>query len=206
MKFLFDFFPILLFFGVYALGEHYPQTANALAVEYLVGLVAGATIKATLAPVLLATAVAIAATIVQISYMLMRRKKIDALLWVSFAIISVMGGLTIYFQNDTFIKWKPTLVYWCFASAFLGTQIFSKKNLIRTMMEKQIPLPDHVWPQLNLAWTVFFALMGVLNLYVAFSFSLSTWVTFKAFGATGLMFVFIIGQTLFLSKYMKEPE
>ena len=81
-----------------------------------------------------------------------------------------------------------------------------KKNLIRVMMEKQVTLPEAIWPRLNLAWIVFFAVMGVLNLYIAFNYSLDTWVNFKMFGSMGLMFAFIIGQSLFLSKYMKDAE
>ncbi|MEO8408364.1 MAG: septation protein A, partial [Oxalobacteraceae bacterium] len=114
------------------------------------------------------------------------------------------GGATIYFHNENFIKWKPTVLYWCFGAALFGGQIFMRKNLIRSMMEQQIKLPDTIWQRLNLAWSIFFLAMGFLNLYVAFNFPTATWVNFKLFGGMGLMFAFIIAQSLFLSKYMKD--
>lgn len=206
MKFLFDLFPVILFFGVFKWAEGHAESAQGLVSHYLSGIMSGGTVAVTQAPILLATAVAILASLAQIGWLLARKKKVDAMLWVSLAIIVVFGGATIYFRDDTFIKWKPTILYWCFALALLVSQLALKKNLIRSMMEKQITLPDPVWNKLNLAWTAFFAAMGVLNLYVAFNFPLDTWVNFKMFGGMGLMFAFVIAQSLFLSKHMKDTE
>jgi len=204
MKFLFDLFPVILFFGVFKWGESHPDTALSLSNQVLSGVISGGTVHGSLAPVLLATAIAIVSTALQIGYLLIRRKKVDGMLWLSLVIISVFGGATIYFQNDTFVKWKPTILYWCFAVSLLVSDLAFKKNLVRSMMEKQMALPEPLWPRLNLAWVAFFAVMGVVNLYVAFNFSFSTWASFKLFGATSLMFVFIIAQTFYLSKYIKE--
>ena len=206
MKFLFDLLPVILFFAVFKWGEGHADAAQSLAGQYLSGFVSGGVVTAAQAPILLATAVAIAVTIGQISYLLARRKKVDAMLWVSLAIISVFGGATIYFHNETFIKWKPTVLYWCIGTAFLVSQTIFKKNLVRAMMEKQITLPDAVWHRLSLAYVTFFLAMGVLNLYVAFNFSTAAWVNFKLFGGMGLMIVFVIAQSIFLSKYMQESE
>jgi intracellular septation protein len=206
MKFLFDLFPVILFFFMFKWGEGHADAAQALASQYLSGFVSGGVVTAAQAPILLATAVVIVATLAQIVYLLIRRKKIDAMLWISLAIIGVFGGATIYFHNETFIKWKPTVLYWCFAVILLASQALLRKNLIKTMMSKQITLPDPVWDRLNLAWSGFFAVLGVLNLYVAFNFPTATWVNFKLFGFTGLMVAFVICQTLFLSKYIKEAE
>ena len=206
MKFLFDLFPVILFFIVFKWGEGNAEAAQSFGQQFLSGLVSGGQVTLTQAPILLATAIAIIATIVQIGYLLSRRRKVDGTLWLSFAIIVFFGGATIYFHNETFIKWKPTVLYWCFAAALLFSQIFLKKNLIRTMMEKQMSLPDGIWRRVNLSWVAFFMSMGLLNLYVAFNFSTATWVNFKLFGGMGLMFVFIIAQSLILSKYMKEPQ
>lgn len=206
MKFLFDLFPVILFFFMFKWGEGHADAAQALASQYLSGFVSGGVVTAAQAPILLATAVVIVATLAQIVYLLIRRKKIDAMLWISLAIIGVFGGATIYFHNETFIKWKPTVLYWCFAVILLASQTLLRKNLIKTMMSKQITLPDPVWDRLNLAWSGFFAVLGVLNLYVAFNFPTATWVNFKLFGFTGLMVAFVICQTLFLSKYIKEAE
>jgi intracellular septation protein len=206
MKFLFDLFPILLFFGIFKWGQGSPEAAQAMANDYLGAFVVGGTVTAGQAPILLATAVAIIASFGQIGYLLARRRKVEPMMWISVAIIVVFGGATIYFNNETFIKWKPTVLYWSFAGTLLLALAAYKKNLIRSAMGKQITLPDAVWDRLNLAWIGFFIAMGVINIYVAFTFSTETWVAFKTFGLMGLMFFFIIGQSLYLSKYIKDPE
>ena len=206
MKFLMDMFPVILFFGVFKWGEGHADSAQALVGQYLSGLVSGGSVGPEQAPILLATAVAIIATMAQIGYLLLRGRKVDGMLWVSLAIIVVFGGATIYFHNEAFIKWKPTVLYWVFAVVLVGAQVLMGKNLIRLMMKAQIDLPDPIWNRVNMAWAAFFAAMGVVNLYVAFNFSTSTWVNFKLFGFTGMMIVFVIAQTMFLSKYIKDPS
>jgi intracellular septation protein len=209
MKFLFDLFPVILFFAMFKWGDAHADAAHDLVNHYLSGFVAGGAVTAAQAPVLLATAIAILATIAQIGFLLIRRKKVDTMLWVSLAVIVFFGGLTIYFNDERFIKLKPTVLYWCFAAALLLSQLFLKKNVIRTMMEEQITLPDHVWQRLNLAWIVFFTAMGAINLFVAFVLfqnNLAAWVNFKLFGGMGLMFVFVVCQSVFLSKYLEEPK
>ncbi len=204
MKFLFDLFPLILFFAVFRLSDGNVEAAQLFGQTYLSGFVSDGTVSTAQAPILLATAVAILATIGQIGYLIARGKKVDTMLWVSFAIIALFGGATIYFHNETFIMWKPTVLYWCFGAVLLFSQIMLRKNLIRIMMQEQVSMPDLVWHRLNLAWVAFFLTMGLLNLYVAFTFSLATWVNFKLFGGMGLMFAFIIGQSFVLSKYMKD--
>ncbi|WP_293776138.1 septation protein A [uncultured Oxalicibacterium sp.] len=204
MKFLFDLFPVILFFGVFKWGEGNAETAQALGQQYLSSLVSDGMVTATQAPILLATAVAILATIGQIGYLLARRRKVDTMLWVSLVIIAVFGGATIYFHNETFIKWKPTVLYWAFAAILLFSQMFFNKNIVRAMLEKQMALPEGIWRRVNLAWVAFFLTMGLLNIYVAYTFSTNVWVNFKMFGGMGLMFVFIVAQSLMLSKYIKE--
>jgi len=206
MKFLFDLFPVILFFAVFKWGEGNADAAQAFGQQYLSALVSDGSVTAAQAPILLATAIAIIATLLQIGYLLVRGKKVDTTLWISLVIIGVFGGATIYFHNENFIKWKPTVLYWAFAAILLFSQMLFKKNLIRAMMEKQMSLPDGIWHRVNLSWVAFFLTMGLLNLYVAFNFSLNSWVNFKLFGGTGLMFVFIVAQSLLLSKHMKDPQ
>jgi len=206
MKLLFDLFPVILFFLVFKVAGGNPEAAQHFAGQYLSALVSGGEVSAGQAPILLATAVAILATLAQILWLLGRRKPVDPMLWVSLGIILVFGGATIYFHDEQFIKLKPTVLYGCFSLVLLLSPILIGKNLLRSMMGKQLVLPDQVWNRLNLAWALFFAAMGVLNLYVAFTFPLAVWVNFKMFGFLGLMIVFIIAQSLYLSRYMKEAE
>ena len=194
---------------MFKLAEIYKESAFVIVSTYMGGLIAGGTVKPDQAPIMLATVVAIIATTLQILYVKMRGRKVDGMLWVSFLIITIFGGLTIYFHNEVFIKWKPTIIYWVFAVAMLVAQFGFKKNLMRQAMEAQIKLPEDVWAKIGLAWMIFFAVLGVVNLlaaFVVFKDNTSAWVSFKAFGITGIMFAFIIAQTLYLSKYIEEEK
>jgi intracellular septation protein len=177
MKFLFDIFPVLLFFAAFKVWGIY-----------------------------VATAVAIVATIAQVGWSWLRHRRVDTMLWVSLAIIGVFGGATLWLHDETFIKWKPTVLYWFFALVLLGSVLLFRKNLIRAMMEKQLTLPDPVWQKLNLSWAGFFLVMGAANLYVAFHFPTELWVNFKLFGGIGLMVAFVIAQGLMLSRYIEQEE
>jgi intracellular septation protein len=180
MKFLFDLFPIILFFIAFKVAGIY-----------------------------VATSVAIVATFAQIGWVWVRHRKVDGMLWASLAIVSVFGGATLLLHNEVFIKWKPTVLYWLFAIALLFSATVMKKNLIRTMLSAQISLPEALWARLNAAWAAFFVFMGFANLFVAFYYAkndTATWVNFKLFGSTGLMLAFVIGQSVFLSKHISSKE
>ena len=205
MKILFDFLPLVLFFGSFKYAEAHAEWAAAFASEHFGFLVSGGIVGATEAPVLLATVVVIIATALQVGVQLARGKKVDLMLWITFALVTVLGGATIWFHNATFIKWKPSVLYWAMGLSFLISQAIFHKNLLQTLIGAQLELPATVWKRLNVAWIGFFTFMGLLNLYVAYSFSTSTWATFKAFGATGLMLVFTLAQGIYLSRHMK-PE
>lgn len=202
MKFLFDLFPVILFFAAFKLAEQNPDTAAVLASTLLAGI--GGTVADAQAPILLSTVTAILATFAQVGWLTLRRRKVDTMLWVSLVIIVVFGGATLVLRDETFIKWKPTVLYWLFGLTLLVSAIGFRRNLIRKMLEEEVTLPEPVWGRLNLAWIGFFAFMGVANLYVAFSFPTDTWVNFKLFGGMGLMFLFVIAQGLFLARYMEE--
>ena len=205
MKFLFDIFPVILFFISYKWGESNAQFAQEVTNQMLSHLIAGKNVTVEQAPILLATSLAIIASVIQIIYMLVRRKKIDAMLWISFFIITVFGSATIYFQNDLFIKWKPTIIYWCYSLSFLIGQFIFKKNFLKAVMGSQLTMPDQVWDKISLAWVAYFFFMGALNLYVAFHFSQSQWVSFKLY-SIGALPVFLIIQSFFLAKYIEEPQ
>jgi len=177
MKLLFDLFPVILFFVAFKLFNVY-----------------------------VATGTAIAATVAQIGWVKWRHGKVDAMLWISFAIITVFGGATLILHDETFIKFKPTILYWVFALILLGSNLLLKKNLMRTMLKDKLTLPTKVWNQINISWSLFFILLGVVNLYFAFNFSTDAWVNFKLFGATGMMLVFVLLQAMALSKYVQDDK
>jgi intracellular septation protein len=203
MKLLLDFLPIILFFLTFKVAEGRAEEAAAFATEHLGALVSGGVVGSAEAPVLLATVVVILATLAQVLYLKVRGQKVDTMLWVSLGLVTVMGGATIWFHSETFIKWKPSVLYWVMSAAFLLAPIVAGKDLLRAMLGGQIELPAFAWKKLNLAWAAFFAGMGVLNLWVAFNYSTSTWATFKAFGGMGLMFVFMLAQGLYMHRHMK---
>ena len=207
MKFLFDLFPLIAFFAAFKLGGMYEAATHDFVQQYLSGFVSGGLIKADQAPWILATLVGIVATACQVSYLLLRGRKVDGMLWLSLFIFVVFGGASIYLHDDFFLKWKPTLIYWLSGLALLIAHVGFKKNLIRKTMEAQVQLPEAVWNQLLAAWIIFFGAIGALNLFVAFVLykgDMAAWVSFKAFGATGIFFAFIVLQTLFLAKHIKE--
>jgi len=209
MKFLFDFFPVLLFFGVYKYGDSNQDWAHRMAVEFLGFMTAGGAVPASQSAILLATAAAIIATALQIAYLLARGRKIDTMLWLSLGVILIAGGATIYFHDETFIKWKPTVLYWAFAVVLLVAQVVYRKNLMRSVMEAHLNLPDPIWNRVGYVWILFFVAMGLLNLlmaFVVFRGDTSAWVSFKLFGFTGIFFAFTMIQAMMLSKHIKEED
>ena len=177
MKFLFDLFPVILFFAAFKLADIY-----------------------------VATAVAIGASFLQIGLLALLKKKIEPMLWTSLAIIVVFGGATLVLHDEAFIKWKPTVLYWMFSAALAGSALLFRRNLIRAMLAAQLQLPEPVWARLNWSWVGFFAFMGAANVVVAFNFTTDQWVNFKLFGGAGLMLLFVVGQALFLARHVQEEK
>lgn len=177
MKLLLDFFPILLFFAAFKVWGIY-----------------------------VATGVAIVATIGQIAWLKYSSGKVEPMQWLSLGIIVVFGGATILAHDETFIKWKPTVLYWLMGGALAVGMLVFRKNLLKTLMGAQLDLPEPAWRAMSWSWIAFFAVMGVLNLWVAFNFDTNTWVNFKLFGGLGLMALFVVGQALYLGRYVKDTK
>jgi intracellular septation protein len=205
MKIFLDFLPLLLFFAVGKYADNNLEWAARFATEHFGFMVSGGVVGTEEASALLATVVVIVATGLQITYLVSRGRKVDMMLWATFVLVVVLGGATIWFHSATFIKWKPSALYWTMGLAFLISQTVFHKNLLQALLGEQLKLSPPIWLRLNVAWIAFFGLMGLLNLYVAYNFSTSTWFTFKAFGTTGLMLVFMLAQGLYLTKHM-PPE
>jgi intracellular septation protein len=203
MKILFDFLPIALFFGMFKYAEGNKDWAASTATDWLGFMVSGGVVGPAEAPVLLATVVVIVATLTQILWIKARGRKVDTMLWISLALVTALGSATIYFHSESFIKWKPTVLYWVMGGSLLVGQLVFRKNGIKSLMGTQMSLPDSVWRVVNLSWVAFFTVMGFLNLWVAFNFPTSTWVNFKLFGGLGLMLVFVLAQAILLNKHIK---
>jgi intracellular septation protein len=203
MKLLFDLFPVILFFVSYKIAGMFPAQSNALASQTLAGVVGDGTLPADQVPVLLATAVAILATIAQVGWLAARRRRIEPMLWMSLVVIVVFGGATIWFHDETFIKWKPTILYGLFAVALAAGRLIWNRNFIRSILGEQIAVPGPVWERLLVLWVGFFVLMGVANLAVAYTVPTDTWVNFKLFGLFGMTLLFTLGVGLYLARHIK---
>jgi len=204
MKLLLDFLPLVFFFATYKIAGSNADAAAAFATHWMGGWVSGGVVGPKEAPVLLATVVVIAATLLQVAWMKLNRRKIDLMLWISLAMIVVLGGLTVWYHNETFIKWKPSVAFWLMGLVFWGSQTFFHKNLLRQTLGAELDLTDKVWQRLNFAWVAYFGLMGLVNLWVVYSFSTDAWANFHTFGTSALSVVFVIGQGLYLSRHL-EP-
>lgn len=175
MSFLYDFFPILLFFTFYKIYD-----------------------------IFVATGVAIIATLIQVIYTKIKTKKFNKTHLLALGTISILGGATIFFKNEMFIKWKTTAVYWLLALLFLFSKLVSKKHFLQHFASNSFQLPEKIWSKLNLSWVIFFSLMGFANIYIVYNFDTNTWVNFKLFGTMGLTFVFVVIQAIYMSKFINS--
>lgn len=177
MKQLLEFIPIILFFIAYKFYDIY-----------------------------VATMVVMGATLLLVAFNWIKYRKVETMQWVTLGLIIVMGGATLYLQDEQFIKWKLTIIEWLFGATFLGSQFLGKKPIVQRMMGSALELPDVIWKRLNLMWAFFFVSVGFINLYVMYNYNTDDWVTFKTFGVPALMVVFIILQMVFLYKYLPDTE
>lgn len=178
MKIFVDFIPIFLFFIAYKIYDIY-----------------------------VATAVIIVASIVQVAFFWIKNRRFEKMHLVTLVLVLLLGGATLLLHDPNFIYWKPTIVNWAFAIAFLGSQFIGKKNFLQRMLEEQVTLTSQeIWKYLNFAWVGFFFAMGVINLYVAFNFEENTWVNFKLFGMMGLTLLFVVAQSIYLARHIVNDE
>lgn len=173
MKLLFDFFPIAVFFIAFKIYGIY-----------------------------IATAATMAASLLQVGAYWFKHRRFESLHVITLVIIILFGGSTLLLHDDLYIKWKPTVIYWIFALVFLMSSLIGKKPLIQRLLGGKMDLPKYVWSRLNLVWALFFLLMGVVNVYVLYHFNTNTWVNFKLFGTLGLTILFLIGQAMYMTKYL----
>lgn len=205
MKLLFDLFPVILFFVSYKLASAYPAQSFAVASATLGGLIGDGQLPRDQAPILLATAVTIVAALAQVGWLVARKRRVEPMLWMSLGVIVVFGGATLWFHDETFIKWKPTILYALFATVLFAGSAIWKRNFVKSLLGEQIAVPDAIWDRLLLLWVAFFVAMAALNLLVAYNFPTDTWVNFKLFGLFGITLVFTLLVGVYLARHMK-PE
>lgn len=177
MKFLFDFFPVILFFVAFKVYD-----------------------------IFVATAVAIVASFAQVGFYWFKHRGFESMHLVTLGIIVIFGGATLLLHDELFIKWKPTVLNWLFALVFLGSHFIGKKTIVQRMMANAITLPASIWHRLNIGWIIFFIVIGVVNIYVAYHFDTDTWVNFKVFGILGLTLAFVVIQSFFIARYIKPDQ
>jgi intracellular septation protein len=170
MQILFDVFPVIVFFVVYRLFGIYAATAAIITTMAL-----------------------------QIAYQLFRHGKVNKMFLVSGIVVAIFGGITLALRNPLFIQWKPTIVNWLFAAAFLGSQVIGSKTLVERVMGHAVQLEPAFWRQLNVMWVAAFAALGAANLYVVYHFSEEIWVDFKLFGMTALLVLVAVGQAIWIA-------
>lgn len=178
MKFFFEFLPIVVFFAVYKFFGVFAATAATIGV-----------------------------TLLQVVVHWIQYRRVPSFLLLSLILVVLLGGSTLLFHNVLFIKWKPSVLYWVLSTVFLGSQLFQEKPIMQRLLEKtatSIMLPRSAWHSLNLAWAIFFALMGFANIFVAYHFTTNAWVNFKLFGILGLTLLFSVAQAFYLARYVKE--
>ncbi len=177
MKLIFDLLPVLLFFAAYKLFD-----------------------------IWVATGVAIAAAIFQVSFLKLTRKPIEPMVWLGLIIVVIAGGATLLFRDEYFLKLKPTGVMLAMALGIAITQFLMGKNPVALVFNNTIEAPDAVWRKLSFVWIAFFVLMALLNLYFVYYQSTEAWVWYSTFGDMGLMFIFMITQVYWLYPYLPDDE
>jgi len=177
MKILFDYFPIICFFIAYKLYGIY-----------------------------VATVVTMIACGIQIGTYWIMHRRFEKMNVITLFVVVLLGGSTLIFHNAIFIQWKPSVVYWLFSIVMLGSHVIGKKTIMQRMLDAKVTMPRSIWSRINFAWGVFFMLLGFLNLYVAYHYSLNAWVNFKLFGTLGILLVFVILQALYMSRYIESAE
>lgn len=175
VKFLIDFLPMVFFFAAYKLTDVYT-----------------------------ATLVLMVCSILQVIYLKIRHGKVEPMMWISLGFILVFGSMTFEFKNPRFLQWKVSILNWLFALAFLSVRAWKKTSLIQLMSQNRVHLPTAVWKTLDGYWITYFSVIGALNLLIAYTCSMNTWVTFKVFGIIGCTILFVVIQGFYIHRKTRE--
>jgi intracellular septation protein len=153
-----------------------------------------------------ATAVIMVGSVILLAASWWRTRKLEPMPLMIAVLVLVLGSVTLLLHDPIYIKWKFSVVEWLLGLTLLGSQLLGKKPFIRTVMEKQLTLPDTIWSRVNLMFAGFFLFLGTLNVYVIYAFSTDAWVRFKLFGSMGLTLVFIVTLAIYLAKHLPTED
>jgi intracellular septation protein len=206
VRLLLDLLPVFVFFVAFKIAKSFPDATTAMVIAYF-GTLDGARDQQTeLSAVIVASISAIAATVIQITWLLLRRMQVKPSVWISAVLIVVFGGLTVWLHNEWFIKWKPSILYWIFAAALAAGKWIWGRNLLGSLFSNEFDVPDAVWDRLLVAWTIFFVILGAANLVVAYMWSTEAWVNFKTFGLMGFTFGFSLLTAIYMARFLPKQS
>jgi intracellular septation protein len=206
VRLLLDLLPVVVFFGAFKIARSFPDATTALVITYFGSLEGAPDQQMELSAVIVASLSAIAATAIQITWLLLRRMPVKPSVWISAGLIVVFGGLTVWLHNEWFIKWKPSILYWIFAMVLAGGKWIWNRNLLGSLLSNEFNVPDAVWDRLLVAWTLFFLGLGAANLAVAYTWSTEAWVNFKTFGLFGLTLGFSLLTAVYMTRHLPSER
>jgi len=183
MQLLVDFLPIIVFFAVYQIYGAVVSTDDAM-------------FAATIAIMVVMS--------IQITVQWYRTRTVNRIMLVSGVLVLIFGGITLALRDARFLQWKVTVLNWLLAIGFLASHFFGKKTLVEKFLGEAVALPQAIWRRLNILWVANFALIGAINLYVAYNFSEATWVSFKLYGLLGLTLLMAVIQGIYISRHVIE--
>ena len=203
MTLLFDLLPLALFYATLAVAHAFPAGSIVVFTEQVGHAVSGGAVGAREAPAILATAVGLLAAAAQVLWLRLQARRVEPALWASAVLVAAIGVLSVWLQHEAFVKWRPSVVCWLVGSVLWFSQAVLRRNLLRSLLGRQLALADSAWQRLNAAWVGFFGLLGLLNVWIAHSYPTAVWLEFATYGAPLLFAAFVAVQAVALARHWR---
>ena len=189
MKQLLELLPLVLFFGAYQMD------GDTLAVGGW---------SHTFDGIFSATAVLMISTaLTWLVSSLLEKRNDKRLMWMTLAVL-LFGAATLILRDQRFIQWKPTVFNWVLAAVFFGSQFIGKRTVLERVLGSQLSLPRPIWTRLNVLWIGNFALVGALNLFVAYRFEEAVWVSYKLYSSIGFTLALMLLTVAIVAPHVKD--